>query len=239
MSKHDLQNEGLDQIGRALFKDAGRARHGKIEKIVVKPQLFDSIRAGIKAKKNAPRKQKSYFGDWASLFVRNRLIAAGAFAILIMFVTAASLIIFNTQNLPPSFEQTTLSMTQPQITQIENLPHPEIKESISFTIKNSVRAKQITFKPETSKLPKRAPTENQVKVTQSVKKEMPQVFYALGFVGDLEASGEDLKVVHTELSSTELFTLGVNVPVGNEADKIKTVLLVGSNGIPKAIKFAK
>ena len=46
MSKQDLQNKKLDQIGRKLLEAAG-TREEEIERIVAAPQLFDSVKASI------------------------------------------------------------------------------------------------------------------------------------------------------------------------------------------------
>ena len=63
-------------------------------------------------------------------------------------------------------------------------------------------------------------------------------FYALTNAGNLEDAAE-LKIIRTELSRASLFALGVNLPIENETEKFKTDLLVGSDGVARAIRFVK
>ena len=238
MNKHDLQNERLDRIGRKLL-EARKVSIEEIEKIVGAPQLFDSVKARIKNEQPC-RKPKSSLGDWSNLFVWNRQNAAGAFAILIILAVCASVIIHKREDSAQLIEQTIKPEIQPQITQIENpLPTSEIKETKIRAVKNGVSIQQVTFKAEMSKFQNRARKLRLAKLSQNLKEQSPEVFYSLAVSGNWQADGEDLQVVRAELSESELFALGVNLPVENESAKVKTDLLVGRDGIARAIRFVE
>ena len=239
MSENDIQNKRLDQFGRKLLETA-RVRDEEIEKIVAVPQLFDSVKAEIKAAEHSRRKPKRFFGDWVTLSFWNRQRSAGALAILTVLAGGAAVIIFKTQDSPQPAEQTIKSETQTQITQVENPPPPsEIKETKIPAVKNRVSAEQIAFKPGMSKSPNRVRKPDSVKASRSNKKQLQEIFYSLGFAGNWEAKDEDLQIVRAELSRAELFALGVNLPVENESAKIKTDLLVSADGVARAIRFVE
>ena len=239
MSKHDLQNERLDQIGRKLLK-AVRASNEEIEKIVAAPHLFDSVKARIKSEKQSRRKPKRFFGDWASVFGWNRQSAAATFAILIVFVACTAVIIFKNQDSSQSVKQTIKPEIRPQITQAENRLSPfEIKERKIPMVTNHVNVERVAFKTKAAKLPTRVRKPNPVKPPQGSKKQVQEVFYSLAVAGNWEANGEDLQIVRTELSKSELFALGVNLPMENESAKVKTDLLVSADGVARAIRFVE
>ncbi len=245
MSKHDLQNQRLDQIGRNLFK-ATKADNEEIEKIVAAPQLFDSVKARIAAEEQQLlRKPNRFFNNWVRLFFWSRQSAAGAFAILIVLLTCAAVIIIKKQGSSQLVEQMIKPETRPQIKRAENQPLPsEIKETKSketknSAIKNRVDTERIVFKVETPKLQNYARKPSSPKVSHSAKKQPQEVFYSLASAGNWEADGEDLQIVRTELSRSELFALGVDVPVENDTAKIKTNLLVGADGVARAIRFVE
>jgi type IV secretory pathway VirB10-like protein len=244
MSKHDLQNERLDQIGRNLFK-ATRVNNEEIEKIVAAPQLFDSVKARIAVEEQLLRKPNLFFGNWASLFFWNRQSVASAFAILIVLLTCAAVLIIKKQGSSQLVEQMIKPETRPQIKRAENQPLPseiketKIKETKNPAIKNRVDTERIVFKVETPKLQNSTRKPSPQKTSQSAKKQPQEVFYSLASAGNWEANGEDLQIVRTELSRSELFALGVDVPVENDTAKIKTNLLVGADGVARAIRFVE
>jgi hypothetical protein len=64
-------------------------------------------------------------------------------------------------------------------------------------------------------------------------------FYAVTFAGSPGEAGEDLRIIRADLPRSSLFALGVNLPVENETTKIKTDLLVGADGVVRAIRLVE
>jgi hypothetical protein len=233
MSKQDLQKETLDRIGRKLL-EAASVRDEEIEKIVAAPHLFDSVRARIKAE--TPRRTKPKF------FVWNLQTASGTFAVLIVLLAIAAVIFTAKTDAPQIVENQTPAPEIPTtIKQIENqTPAPEITKTKTPAVKNpATQAQKTDFKENAPDLPERARKPNQAKSAQSHKKDAKAVFYPLAFGGNWEADGEDLQIVRAELSRAELFALGINLPVENESVRVKTDLLVGADGVARAIRFVE
>lgn len=223
MSKKEFQNHELDRIGRGLLA-AARIREEEIEKIIASPNLFEAVKTGIK-KEEARRKPKLFpVWNWQT---------AGAFAILALAVigtTAA--FIFRAPELPQQAIKTNVPETKTPLAPQEN--PAEIREDEKTVVERaSVRQADLTVeKSKPKKHIRKAKPEKQTQVPAEEGE-----FYMLTLAGNWEADAENLRIVRTELSRAELFALGVNLPVENETQKIKTDLLVGANGVPKAIRF--
>jgi hypothetical protein len=233
MSKQHLQKETLDRAARRLL-EAASVRDIEIEKIVAAPHLFDSVRARIKAE--TPRRAKAKF------FVWNLQTASGAFAVLIVLLAIAA-VAFSGKTVAP---QTAAKIDAPEIQtsfkQSENPPPaPEIVKTgeKAPAVKNPATAQKTDFKEDAPNLTNRARKTIQAKTEQSHKKDAKAVFYPLAFGGNWEADGEDLQIVRAELSRSELFALGINLPVENESARVKTDLLVGADGVARAIRFVE
>ena len=239
MIKRDLQNEKLDRIGRRLLKTA-KLSSEEIEQIVASPRLFDAVRAGIQTEKQSRRKSKRFFSDWVNVSFLRWQTAAGISAILLVFAISLTVIIFKKQDTVQLVEQTIETEAKQQITQTENSARSsEIKQKKNKAVENPARMERAALKVKKREVPIRARKPKTAEMPQGSEKQSPEVFYSLAIGGNWEADGEDLQVVRAELSRSELFALGVNLPDENEISKIKTDLLVGSNGVPQAIRFVE
>ena len=237
MRKQHLQKGELDQIGRKLFR-ATQISDQEIEQIVAAPQLFDAVKIRIKTEE---RKSKSYSGNWRSSTFWNWQKASAVSAAFVLFVFGAvsfvliikSLQIGEQAELVPAIQTESEAITQiledfPETEQTEN---PEIKPQLI--------AKKKTFKNETLRKQKIERKKPLVKRPAQSDTELLRDFYALNYVGNPNETEEALRIVRAELSPSALFALGVNVPIENAREKIKTDLLIGSDGVARAIRFVE
>jgi hypothetical protein len=242
MNRQDLQNEKLDQIASRLL-NAARLPDEEIDKIAASPKLFEAIKAGIKAERNT-RKAKVFFGDWRNSPVWNWQKTVAATAVLLFF--ALGVFVFTKQNSSltlaeqitlPQIHLSTAPVEIPQETAFsEDLP--KIEKTKNSARKSDFVFRKAVFKNESDALPERTPR-RKIFVKRQPESEPEGEFYALASAGSLGETGEDLRIIRTELSRSSLFALGVNLPIENESEKIKTDLLVGANGVAKAIRFVK
>jgi hypothetical protein len=242
MSKQNLQNKRLDQIGRKLL-EAASARAAEIERIVAAPQLFDSVKASIKISQ-AGRSSKRFFGFRAGFPAWSWQRAVISFAVLAVFaIGLVGVIVFIKYDSSPQLaEQSIVPEIQTPITPVDipqpvNEDLPKKQKAKSFVVKNRIHARRTVLKTETAALPKPARKANVVK--RQTESEVLGEFYALTYTGNLGDTGEDWQIIRTEISRSSLFALGVNLSIENESEKLKTDLLVGSDGVPRAIRFVK
>lgn len=236
MKKRVLKKENLDGIGVNLLK-ATQITDAEIEKIINKPQLFDSVVARIKAE-DINQRQKPFYG--------RRLLLSSAAAIVIMIVGVIFL------NRPNTYKENQLAQnetsTKPQIATVfgENprtgSPSIDNKSIVKTTLRETKITRQKLNSNRQSKAPKTSLTRKSVTVPDSLPVEQIYAdegkFYALPFADD-SADNKITQFVRAELSRAELSALGVDLPLTeeNEDERILTDLIYGANGNPKAFRL--
>ncbi len=241
MNKRNLQNKELDHIGRKLL-DAAKVRSEEIEQIVGSPMLFDAVKARIETERRNGN-LKNVSGGWANLQIWNWQ-RASAMALPLFIVGVISLIVFSKFKPQQQTEQAAAPEIKSKIAQIEvpittQIPIDSlaIAKTKNPVVESPKIAKQV-FINKISKLRKsNVQTPNQQRRFQPNQNESAGEFYALAFAGNPGENGEELQIVRAELSRSSLFALGVNLPIENESEKIKTDLLVGADGVARAIRF--
>ena len=240
MKQRELDKQELDRLGRGLLASA-RLSDAEIDRIAGAPNLLAAVRAGIEAERAAAhnKRARAYrFGfQWRTAFVSLAVLIA-----LTMFAIA-----FVRRPLPPETAVkaplTAAETTAPEISDarayVQNPPDEADGDVILRNPYDDRRPKleKATFKPAAPPRSKPAPGPRRAGRQPSRTNDGDGVFYALPYAGHSEA--EDLRIVRTELSPKSLFALGVNVSVENESAKIKTDLLVGTDGQARAIRFVK
>ncbi len=259
------ENKELDRIGSRLLTIT-KTPDAEIEKVVGSSQLFASIQRQIESDGKSNTKMEHGFVKWnwlKSSFL-NRQAAISASAILVVFAVFAALVfVKNQESTNAALEKKikTKPQIQPETAKNEELLNDsEIAED--FTPKKSESNKQIIFgitdkssKPirktnpaksrnilaKNSDKPKRLKTQKNVNEDQTrvAKKEPQKIFYSLPFAETGETGNENLRLVSTEFSRSELFALGVNLQLENENSTVKTELLVGQDGIARAIRLVE
>jgi hypothetical protein len=239
MSKTDLQNKNLDRIERRLLETA-KVSSEEFDRIVAAPRLFQAIKAGIEKEKQTRRAPQRFFAGWINISFLNRQTIAGAMAILLVSAVCAAVVIFRKQESPQLVTQAIEKETKALIAPGERREQlAEIEATEISADKKRVRTERLVHKVKKQKAPRRETKPNQPKAPRSFEKQSPQVFYSLARGANWEAENEELQVVRAELSRSDLFSLGVNLPDEEGVAKIKTDLLVGSNGVPRAIRFVE
>ncbi|HEX8287650.1 MAG TPA: hypothetical protein VF556_06645 [Pyrinomonadaceae bacterium] len=241
MNKRDLQNQKLDRIGRKLL-EATKMQSEELDRIVAAPQLFDSVKARIKVEQNK-RESNGFFDFWRNFQFWNRQKSfAVSTALTVLFFAALCVVLFVES--PRQVEQAFVPQVQMQteaseIQQFEQVFNdspeiPVIKKTAIRTRTNFNQAKveKINFKtPGPARKPKIIKKQTPVEA-----KEPNREFYALAHGAPIEAN-EGLQIIRAELPRSSVFALGVNIPIENESEKIKTDLLVGADGVARAIRF--
>jgi|GEM_PF-1889297 len=246
MKKPDLQNERLDRAARRVLETA-RVSGEELDRIVASPKLFESVKANIKAEQRR-RESKSFFGNWRNLPVWSWQKTGAMLAVSALFALAALGVILLTRD--DSSSGLAEQIAPPEIylpIAPDNIPLPaptaealpRIAKTENSGRKNRAAFQKAVFKNENSATPKAATGKKNLVKRRTTNEQPEGEFYALTYTGNPVEPGEHLKIIRTELSRSSLFALGVNLPIENESEKIKTDLLVGADGVAKAIRFVK
>lgn len=213
-----LENKTLDEIGIALVK-ADVLSSRDIERVTGNPALFDLVRARVKAApKDAPPK-RALVG----------LAAVGGFASIALVATVFSaLIVFRSKPIELVRDPTPAASKNyepPKFTEPDKIANTDFRRTAP-----APRAERISTKTEIKfNRPKSA--------AQQIRYEGD--FYALSYAGDPNETERGGRIVRVDVSRSTLFAMGVDVPLENETDTVKADLLVGSDGVTRAIRLVK
>ncbi len=215
----------LDTIGRRLIeRDVTPAE--EIERIVSNPYLFARINARItetSASKRSP------------LFVRYTIAGAGMLVVAIAF-TAAVVSLRSATEVSHVIEvQAPAEM--PATARPANLPPLRAGS-------NPTSGRAVYREPEPEAGPERTAVKATYTTRQTPKREKDVIrddqpaFIPVAYTGDpRETAGGH--IVRVDMSRSSLFALGVNVPLENDSDTVKADLLVGADGVTRAIRVVK
>ena len=242
MKRKNLQNEELDLIGVELLKTT-RLGNEEIERVIAKPQIFSGVKARIRIEQNE-RDSKKLFANRGNSPVWNSRKNFGAAGVLAIFVIGAvGLILLNKvsrQNelvYAPEIQTQSAPIDERKDARVY-ATQPEPATAKSSAIKpREITTKRIDFKKENVKPQKPVRKTNFIKKQKPSEFEPKREFYALAYAENPIPNGESLRIVRAELSRSSLFALGVNLPIENESEKIKTDLLVDSDGVARAIRL--
>ncbi|MEO6334904.1 MAG: hypothetical protein ABIO91_07980 [Pyrinomonadaceae bacterium] len=215
----NLEKKRLDEIAKVLVKaDAPSPRD--IDGIIVNPALFDSVRARLKLVDGlVPRRfaTRAIAGALAGI-----VLIAGVGLVLFVFRSRTAEVVvapISEAHVP----RETRKFTEPDKVAATNLPRTPAPPRID----------RISAKPEIRiSRPRQA-------AAQQIRYEGEGDFYALSYAGDPNETERGGRIVRIDLPRSTLFAMGVNVPLENESQAVKADLLIGSDGVTRAIRVVK
>ena len=216
MKKQNLQNERLDDIGLRLL-DVARLRNDEVDRIAAAPHLFDAVKARIKAERSsreAPSPWPSFWPGW-----RTTLVTGSATAVLLI---AASIFVFMPGGSPDNFNAPHTFIKPSDIDAPPVVDLPNIKDTV---LARHNAHKNISVGNAVSRTRRSRPQ----------REEMSE-FYALTYDDDPD---DDIRIIRVELPRSSLLAMGINAHAESESEKVKADLVVGSDGVTRAVRFAK
>jgi hypothetical protein len=239
MKKRDLQDEKLKIVERKLLR-AGKLSDAEIEKIVAAPQLFQRVRANIKTEESRRETKVKNVFAFPNLQFWNWQKSALAFAAIAILIVGAAAMFVRFSNSPEVAQQPVIEEKQFTTAPVERQPEnvlPQIAEmpKNDFQPRRIASIKKAKSKNNPQILAKSA--QKKRNLPQKFENEREEPFMALTYAGNL--ANEESQIIRVEMSRARLLALGVAVQTENESEKIKTDLLVGSDGVARAIRLVK
>lgn len=226
MNREVSKNAELDRIADALLKSSV-LKHDEIDEIVARRDLFSSVKRRViaesKNRQSTPR---------TALILRPRVLSFAALS-LVAVITMISAVeaIRNRTKSRPNGNQTVARHEQASPGTSPVIPAvapPEKDEPIS-------NIQQAVYKPSR---PRPTTVKGPYHPVRNEAPEEPIEFYALADMNSGESVGGG-RVVRVDLPRASLVSLGVNIPLGNDKQLIKADLLVGPDGVPRAIRLVE
>ncbi len=214
-----LENKKVDEIGKALVKASAMPAR-EIDVIVADRALFDSVRKRIASNTEVAKTPRSW--------VLPSLKAVSASVVLMAIVSALFVFRSNTD------EVAERRVPQPQAPPAKRFTEPD------RVVNNmgDLPAPMPVSRPE--KISSRTITKvNRPKQPAAQNAGSGGDFYALSYAGDPNETERGGRIVRVDIPRTTLFAMGIDVPLENEVDTVKADLLVGNDGVTRAIRVVK
>jgi hypothetical protein len=219
----ETEKTRLERIERGVL-EGSRMIDDEIEDIVAAPHLFRSIKANIEHERSSPRSATKSLGtgwNW-----RLKLAVSGVLAVVLGIAVGTS---FYSRK-GPTAETAHEIQSQPE-TVGDQKPFDATPPTVA---QEDSKIDQPVIQRAAVKVPPKAPRKARVEKVEEVSE-----FYPLTYTDDQDTNAEGSQVVRVELPRSSLVAMGVDPPVENDGQKVKTDLLIGSDGVMKAVRFVK
>lgn len=219
MRKQELHREKIDAIGKRLIGHS-MLSDSEIDKIVASPTLYSSIRNRV----NATPVEKPKFA-----WLRVRTVAA--FSSILVVVGISAFVVLRQDETIQTIVRTNQVVPTP-VNRVpdgfsEKLDAPEVEE-IPRREPPRMEIRNVSY---------RKPAATNARHRTRVESQPDLEFIPLVYAGDPAETVRGGRVIRVELSRSSLFAMGINVPLENGAEMVKADLLVGADGVPRAIRM--
>jgi hypothetical protein len=242
-----LSDEQLDKIAKNLLNDFALDDE-TLDEIAGSPKLWWSVRNQIETEKT--RREKRWFFAF-----RPQMLAFGALASVICFGLAALLLNFKTDSdlasaqqnsVQTSFEEKIKTPENPTVAALpkNDLKNPEVsKKSESNPASAKVSVKNA--EPQTKMIAKNQMSEAAAKQTKNAsrKESLPKAataetktdFIALSYAANTDSG----QIVRVKVPSAMMVSLGVATNVEKESKLVSAEVIIGDDGLARAIRFIR
>ncbi len=225
MQNRDLKDKELDRIAAVVVRSAS-VSESEIESIVRNPALFDQVRARINT---GPERISAAFVVLG--FIRRN--AAAVSGVLLISIAAISFGILRGKSPETGSVNFAAVPNQPKQQNYTTFTEPD-HVSVPVSAPNIERARPQRVSAERPVNPKRiSPQKTSVAVDHGGD------FYAVSYAGDRNEMERGGRIIRVEMPRSALFAMGVNVPLENDAEVVKADLLVGNDGVTRAIRVVE
>lgn len=229
MDRRKLDNKTLDAIGSNLIKN-GASRTVDIEKIASDPLLFAMVRERI-AVDAAISSAASRYSFVSLIKAGSAVIGASAALIALVFgalsllKTESGVVAVNTIQIP----DTSPVVARPVI------PPQGIVSKLSAGRANDIEAEpaEPVYEKTVYRIPTRA---SKAARRPEPVKEVERAYYPVSYTGDPAETSAGGHIIRVQMKRSSLFALGVNLPLENDDETVSADLVIGRDGVTRAIR---
>ena len=223
MSNKKLQDHQLDQAIKGLLRAAAPS-DAEIDRIAESPHLYSAIRRQIGSGERPAHRRPLINFAYASLALTALIAAFGLYA-----VSGGK-----TAQLPADNAVARTAAHSPDVESgklVPDLSPQPIKVSAGDAAGKRTRPTR-----RSTKKVRRPPDK---KLTTTERPQLPETFFALDYTGERVEDLSGGRVVRMDVPRTSLFAMGVNVPLENESASVKADVMVGPDGVARAIRLVE
>jgi hypothetical protein len=220
-------NQSLDEIGKQLIRRTS-VGDADLASIVANDDLF----AGVMKRVNTTEKaevRKFSFGMGAAY-------ASVSLAVAVI-ATVTIFTLMRTANAPqnPSIAGVNVPANMPDIAVPQPASPPQDERQVSIKLpagggdQRMIMADSRTYAPA----PRRA---IQRPITPQTSDDNGE-FYPISYGGSDTLAGG--RIVRVDLPRAQAFAMGIHVPLENDSDTVKADVIVGPDGVPRAVRLVK
>lgn len=227
------KKSNADELAKRLF-EAAALREADIDRVADTDDLFGGVLARIKtieSEKPEPRE-----GMLVLISRYRAALASGAAALL---VVSAFGFFLQQKSANGSSTVATNSAVMPNAAPSVSTPQVEFVKGFTQGSADIYEVEEEVPAPQRAVLRQAMPERGIVPQRASMREADNQGdFYPVTYVGDGETARGG-RVVRVDLPRSSLFAMGVNVPLENESPTVKADLLIGPDGVTRAIRFVE
>lgn len=224
-----FSDEQLDQILSKIVKDSALSE-SEIKEIADSPNLWWNVQKNIKENKETRR--KGWIPPWFDWRI-------AAFASMIFVVCAGFILFANSRNEEISADVKNLEITFPFAPKIDVVESPQKEKFVETEVESKIsRKKVISTKNNSNLTASTKPVNHSINPSQKMKvqtkaEEIKTDFIALNYSPAAE-SGQILKV---KVPRSMMVSLGVTQKIENSSELVNAEVLMGDDGLARAIRF--
>jgi hypothetical protein len=239
MRNKRLEKENIENIGRKVIA-AGALRETEIERIAAREDLFAGVLARVNSAPAPAAKETFSF----TRFVRRHELGIGGAMAAILCVGVLGLYLSQApgemavgkHDVPPIQPETARHdivqkpiVDEPEPVRAQAQPDVAVEEPSAPAEPAVERAVYRQHRPSAPVRPQRA----------STNEAAGPEFMPVTYTGDNGESARGGRVIRVDVSRATLFAMGINVPLENESPTVKADLLVGPDGVTRAIRLVE
>ena len=236
MRDRKLKNSELDAAGKQLFA-ASKLTEAEIDRIAAGPALFDGVVARLSAEAD-PLESTSRAGVPTFVSAYRFVVGTSLAAVLCVGVLA----IYLQQNAPaPVSSGIDIPATRPD--EARPVFTPQVKYVKGFT-QGRAELLDVPAVPEQTTVQyaiQREPSSTQPRAEQASYTEPSRAadFVAVTYTGDGGESARGGRVVRVDVPRSTLFAMGFDVSLENDSPTVKADLLIGPDGVTRAVRLVE
>ncbi len=229
--KHKLNDQELDAIGKRLF-GASRLTESEIDQIAARDGSFEGVLSRIRKSESTVEQRRGIDG----FFLAHRpavvtsfaaIVCISAFAIILQ-LDRASLVSNNIHTPVKKPDEARPSFT-PQVNFVKGFTSGRADLSMDMpespAVVNAVQREARRPEPRFEQAGYSKNNENQ--------------FVAVTYMGDGGESARGGRVVRVDVPRSTLFAMGFDVSLENESPTVKADLLIGPDGVTRAVRLVE